>query len=366
MAETRSLNILVLGVQVPFTNGGAEALIARLCKELAKEGHSVDLVQLPFSALPKSDLVHHMVSWRELKLSEFAGRSVDLVIPTKFPSYFVTHPCKVPWLVHQHRQLYELYGGRFSDFDTSDEDESLRRMVYEADSTTLKECRAIFTISKNVSARLKRYLKIDSTPLLPPLPLGDAYHIGSRENFILSVGRLCSIKRVDLIIRSLAEIDSSLRLKVVGGADEPAIEEYLQSEVRKHHLEARVEFLGRVPDEDLVKLYANAFAVYYAPFDEDYGFVTLEARAAGKPVVTAKDSGSVLDFIEHENNGLIVESTEAGIASAFNRLLREESLYERLSFREDPAEKTSSWSEIIAAITGPAAQISWDKKARAT
>ncbi len=353
MGADKSYNILLLGVQVPFTRGGAEALIGRLGSELAKRGHTVDTVQLPFSAIPKSDLVGHMLAWRGLKLEEFAGRPVDLVIPTKFPSYLVRHRCKVPWLVHQHRQLYELYGGRFSDFDTSAEDETLRRMVFEADTIGLSECASIFTIAPNVSARLERFLETSSTALPPPPPLGDAYRPGERGDYILSVGRLCSIKRVDLIIRSMPEIDRRLRLKIVGAPDEPGIEEYLRSELDKHHLTHRVEFLGRVSDEDLIGLYAGAFAVYYAPHDEDYGFVTIEARASAKPVVTAHDSGSVLDFIRHEENGLIAEPTEKGISAAVNRLLADEELYSRLAYREEPAKLTASWDSIVANLLAP-------------
>ncbi len=164
----KPLNIIVLGVQVPFTKGGAEVLIERLQAKLTAQGHTVDLVQLPFAANPKSSLVREMAIWRALNLDSFAGRKVDLVIATKFPSYLVSHPCKVVWLVHQHRQLYELYDTRFGDFDTSAEDEAIRRMVLSADTVGLKECQARFTIAANVSDRLRRYLEIDSSPLLPP------------------------------------------------------------------------------------------------------------------------------------------------------------------------------------------------------
>src|SRR5262249_34393737 len=159
------------------------------------------------------------------------------------------------------------------------------------------------------------------------------YREGQKGEYILSVGRICSIKRVDLMIRALAQIDHRLQLKIVGGADEPGIAAYLKSEVDKHHLHARVAFLGRVSDEELLEVYANCFAVYYAQHDEDYGFVTIEARASAKPVVTATDSGTVLSFITHEKNGLVVEPVESEIATAFNRLFSEPELYARLAFR---------------------------------
>ncbi len=349
MAEP--LNILILEVQVPFTRGGAEELSDQLSDRLKSRGHSVDRVALPFSALPKTDVVRHMLNWRSLELSDFGGRTIDLVIPTKFPSYLVRHPCKVPWLVHQHRQVYELYGGRFSDFDESAEDEALRRMIYEADSIAFAECASIFTIAQNVSDRLERFLGVQSRALTPPSPFASRCRTGEKGSYILSVGRLCSIKRVDLMVRSLAKVSRRLHLKVVGAADEPAIEEYLKSEVRKHHLQNRVEFLGRVTEPDLIELYANAFAVYYAPHDEDYGFVSIEALAAGKPVVTASDSGTVLSFIRDGVNGLVTDPVEAQIAQAFNTLLENESLYTAISRRVDPETLTSSWEEIVETLT---------------
>ncbi len=340
-------NILILGVQVPFTKGGAEMLIEGLYREMSARGFGVDVVSLPFSALPKTEIIRHIAMWRALELKAFAGRNVDLVVATKFPSYCVQHPAKAAWLIHQHRQVYELYGSRFGDFDTGPADESLRQMIMQADRKALAECRRIYTISGNVSARLKRYLALDSEVLMPPLPLGDNYYNAEPGQYILSVGRLCSIKRVDLIIKALPLIHECLKLKIAGGADEPAIEQYLKSEIDKHHLWHRVEFLGRVSDADLLQLYAHAFAVYYAPFDEDYGFVTLEALASGRPVITALDSGTVLEFITDELNGLVVEPNEQAIAGAINRLVDDEELYGRLRQNCSSAVQGSAWARII-------------------
>jgi glycosyltransferase involved in cell wall biosynthesis len=142
-----------------------------------------------------------------------------------------------------------------------------------------------------------------------------------------------------------------LTLKIVGSCDEPAIEEYLQSEVAKHHLSHRVEMLGRVDVPTLLSLYADCFAVYYAPFDEDYGFVTLEALTSGKPVVTAQDSGSVLDYISDAENGLVVSPDERSVAKAFNSLLKEDGLYERLAAACSAGKSSNDWANIIDKLT---------------
>lgn len=352
LPDKRPLNILVLSVQTPFTRGGAEALVDRLVLELKARGHTVDCVQLPFSAEPKEKLIKQITQWRALELDSFSGKKVDLVISTKFPSYCVSHPNKVCWLIHQHRQLYELYGTRFGDFSNEPKDEAIRRMVYSADSAALRECRKIYTISQNVTSRLNRYLDIQSEVLNPPLPLQGRYYSAQASPYILYVGRICSIKRVDLLIQALPKISAELSVKLVGIADEPAIEEYLQSEISKHNLHSRVEFLGRVSDDELLKLYAECFSVYYAPYDEDYGFVTLEALSSNKPLVTSHDSGGVLEFAEHEVNSLITEPEPEAIAAAFNRLWEDEKLYSRLSATGAEGIAQFDWDEVIGRLLG--------------
>jgi glycosyltransferase involved in cell wall biosynthesis len=351
-------SILVLCSQVPFTRGGAEVLTDGLVRELRSRNFEVDVVGLPFSAQPKSQLLRNIALWRGLPLSNFAGRDVDMVICTKFPTYAVHHPRKVLWLIHQHRQMYDLYGTRFGDFSADSEDEALRQLVMDADRQMLLECEKRFTISGNVTKRLSRYLGLESEVLEPPLPLGDRYRQSdSTQPYLLSVGRLCSIKRVDLIIKALPQIDERISLKIVGSADEPQFQDYLESEVQKHQLWHRVSFLGRVADEELLTLFAEATATVYTPFDEDYGFVTLEALQSGTPVITTVDSGAVLSFVQHEQNGLVAEPTESGLAAAVNRLVQDEQLSEKIRANARQRRERSTWDMVIDKLTSPATAV---------
>ena len=318
------MNILVLAVKVPYSRGGAEVLVEQLVRELRFSGHVVDTIELPFSALPKERIVDSILSWRGLDLSNFSGRDVDLVIATKFPAYCVSHPNKVIWLIHQHRQAYDLYTTRFGDFANTEVDETLRQMIITADRQSFAEARSIYTISPVVTDRLQKYLNVKAQTLCPPPPLVGRYY-GSFENgdgsYVLSVGRLCSIKRPDLLIKALPLMNENLRAVFVGIADEPGYQQYLDKLVEDSRLQDRVKFLGRVSDEELLALYAKANCVYYAPYDEDYGFVTLEAFASQRPVVTTTDSGGVCAFVRHGINGLVVPPKEHEIAAACDRLL---------------------------------------------
>jgi glycosyltransferase involved in cell wall biosynthesis len=350
--------ILVLGVKVPFTHGGQEVLVGSLVKRLRARGHEADVIELPFNPIPKENIVLQAAMWRSLDLSEYAGQPIDLVIATKFPSYFARHPRKSVWLVHQLRAFYDLYGGPFSSVGDDPRDEQLRRMLMEGDTKTIGESSFISTISRNVADRLKLFNGLDARVLYAPLPQGDRYRSGDAQPYILSVGRLCRIKRIDLVINALPLIDSKVKLKIVGVPDEPGMMEYLNNEIAKHELASRVEFLGRVGDEELLDLYAHAAAVYYAPFDEDYGYVTLEGMASARPIVTARDSGGTLEFVKSGENGFITEPTPGGIAEAVNAVVRDPELGKRLgaagrALIEEAGMMSTGWDDVLNGLLSP-------------
>lgn len=356
-------SIIVLGVKVPFTAGGQEVLVRTLARELNARGHNVDVVEFPFQVEPKEGLLNQAALWRALDLRKVSGTEVDLVIATKFPSYYIQHPCKSLWLVHQHRAIYDLYGTRYSDFSDDPRDEQLRQMLVDGDQQVISECSFVSGISKNVVERLRHFNGIDGVALYPPLPQGDRYSNSTAENYVLSVGRLCSIKRVDLMIKALPIVHREIVLKVVGTPDEPGVMDYFQNEIAKHHLQDRVEFLGRVDDQTLLDLYARCLAVYYAPHNEDYGYVTLEALASGKPVIAGTDSGGVLEFIEDGKNGVVVEPTTDAIGHAVNRLHEERDYSEKLgragrAFIEESGLHSGGWDDVVEGLLSPLSGLS--------
>src|SRR2546422_4134609 len=165
--------VLVCAVQAPFVTGGAEILVGELRDNLARRGFRVDVVSVPFHGHPPSELVRQALTWRLLEIREPTGRDVDLVIPTKFPSYLVRHPRKVAWLFHQHREAYDLFGTPYCSFTDSAEDRQVREAIQAMDTASLSECRDVFTISRNVADRLRRYNGLVGEPLYPP-----PHHLG--------------------------------------------------------------------------------------------------------------------------------------------------------------------------------------------
>lgn len=307
--------VLVCGVQVPLVSGGAELLGRSLAAEFVRRGYEAEQVTLPFKSYPKEEILSHAAAWRLLDLSESNGRPIDLVIGTKFPSYWVRHPRKVAWVMHQHRAAYELCGTEFSDFDHVESDVALRAALVELDTRMLRECRRIYTLSRNTADRLRKYNAIDAEPLYHPSHLSERLFTAPAEDYVLSVARLERVKRVTMAIEAMVHVDRRIRLVHVG---EGSQRKECRALVERLGLGDRVQFAGTIDDDALVNLYAKALAVVYAPFDEDYGYVTLEAFLARKPLITASDSGGTLEFVEDGVNGAVCEPRAEALAAAIN------------------------------------------------
>lgn len=344
--------VCICHVQVPFVQGGAEFLVDGLRKALEGRGIATEVVSLPFKWYPSREVLSHALAWRLLDLTESQGQPIDLVIGTKFPSYLVRHPNKVTWLFHQFRQAYDLYGTTFGELTESPEDQAVLEAVRNMDSTLLPESKRIFTIAANVSQRLQRFNGLASDPLYPPPPLEDRYYCSEYGDFILSVARLESIKRIDLLLKSLKKSNGSPRCVIVGTGPE---ETHLRALARELGVEQQTTFTGFVSAEKLLDLYARCRAVYYAPYDEDYGFVTLEALRARKPVLTTTDAGGVLEFVRDEETGIVTSPDPASVAAALDRLSEDEESCVRLGQRGYDEIADISWEHVLNALLAAAA-----------
>jgi len=341
--------IAVLHAQIPFARGGAEALVETLVCELKKRNFNAELISLPFRWYPENGLYNSMLMWRMLDLREINGEKIDLVIPTKFPTYGVEHPNKVPWLVHQHRAAYDLFDNKeHYGFGTIEHGKTMRDKVVHFDELTLPESKKIFTISENVSKRLKNNNGIDSEAIYHPPMMAGKYYFEQYGDYILSVGRLDPLKRVDLLLEAVAASKNKVKVKVAGKGPEF---EKLQELCKKLGISKQVEFLGYVSDEEVLKLYANARAIYFSPIDEDYGYVTLEALLSKKPVITCNDAGGVLEFARHRKTGLVTEPKASEIAKSIDELMENTDLCKELGTQGYEEASLISWDKVIDALT---------------
>jgi glycosyltransferase involved in cell wall biosynthesis len=320
MASIRT--VVVCEAQVPFVHGGAEVHVRELTRELNARGYQAELVSVPFKWYPKEEILPHAAAWRLLDLSESNGRPIDLVIASKFPTYFVRHPNKVAWLIHQYRAAYELCGTEYSDFGHNERDVGLRDTLIRLDTEMLGECRRVFANAENTANRVRKYNGVAAEALYHPPRLAGRLAAAAvvYGDYVLSVGRIESVKRVDLLVSAMARVDKPIRLVIAGDGTQRANVERVAS---NQGVSDRVDFLGAVDDERLLTLYRDALAVLYPPFDEDFGYVTLEGFLSRKPVVTASDSGGPNEFVVDGVNGLVCAPAAEAFADAINALARD-------------------------------------------
>ncbi len=296
--------VLVLGVQVPFVRGGAEILCESLVQQINQlDGVEAELVQLPFKWYPENRIINDVMAWRLLDLTRADASDIDLVIPTKFPSYAVEHPNKVLWLVHQHRQFYDLEGTEYAPKPGNEMGRSIRNKIRQLDKKFIGECKQVYTIANTVTDRLKKYNDLDSTPIFPPPFLANRIQPISYGDKIVYIGRLGVIKRPDLLIEAAAKVKNA-RIQIIGKG-QPADYERLEKLIQKHNMGDRAEVSGYVTDDELLNHIGTARAIFYAPLDEDYGYATIEGFLAMKPVITTNDSGEVARFLKQTRAGFL-------------------------------------------------------------
>jgi glycosyltransferase involved in cell wall biosynthesis len=349
------MRIAVCHPQTPFVRGGAETHAEQLVRALRDAGHEAELVLVAGKWYPGAELVHQMAVWRSMELSESNGLPIDAVIPLKFPAYLLSHERKIVWLIHQHRTAYELWDHpQYADLARQPEGVQVRQMIHAADRVALGEAKAVFANSKNVQRRLWDSLRIPSEPLYHRSPLTQALlgePPGSLGEAIVFPSRFESLKRQSIVVEAMRHVRSDVRLILVGrGPDEEA----LRRQILEHDLGERVAIEVGVSDQRLRELLLGALGVYYGPFDEDYGYVTIEGFAAHRPVVTLSDSGGPLEFVVDGETGFVSEPEPRAIADAFDRLYADRALAAGMgeAGRAMVEREIPDWPEVVARLLG--------------
>ncbi|MEO8277889.1 MAG: glycosyltransferase family 4 protein [Thermoanaerobaculia bacterium] len=346
-----SARIAICAAQIPFVRGGAEVLYESLRDELRRRGHQAEIVSLPFNWSSRANILQSALAWRLVDLTTSAGEPIDLVIATRFPSYLVQHPRKVVWLIHQFRQIYDLKETAYSDFGDRPEDAETEKILQRFDQRALGEARSRFTISRTTADRLARFNRLDAEVLYPPPGLTGRLRASAYGDYVFSAGRLDPMKRFDLLLRAVAAAKSGVRCVVAG--EGPERDRLLQLALELG-IADRVELPGRISDERLIELYSGALAVFYAPFDEDYGYVTVEAFQSARPVLTTVDSGGVLEFVEDGVNGFVVaRGAHRELGARIDRLAEDRTLARRLGEAGRARVASIQWDGVVERLLAP-------------
>jgi glycosyltransferase involved in cell wall biosynthesis len=321
--------ILVVTSDVTFVEGGHIMIARNTVRALRQHGYDSDLVLTPQNRFGRQLRAYAATRFTDVGMDGL-HRPVHQVISFRFPSYAVKHPVHVCWLNHRMREYYDLWPLLRAQLrGRSAAKEVVRRfLIRRIDRRLLtRNVTKLYAQSATIQARLKRWGHIRSEVLYPPPPQRE-YRTESYQNFILSVSRLQSLKRIDLFVEAFGRVrNRDLKGIIIGDGPE---RDRLQMLIRERGLEARVHLLGGADEETLLSHYARCLAVYFCPLNEDYGFVTAEAFASRKPVVTAEDSGGPAEIVRDGESGFVRPAEPEKIAEAFDQLAESKGMAERM------------------------------------
>lgn len=171
-------------------------------------------------------------------------------------------------------------------------------------------------ISERVKRRIETYYKRDVAAVIyPPVDLSTfralrrAVPKALDQPYFLTVSRLVSYKRLDIVIAAFNEL--GLPLIIIGdGRHKRALRRMARPNIRfiDHYL----------TDSDLVRYYEGCRAFVFAG-DEDFGLAALEAQAVGKPVIAYRESG-IAEIVRDGVTGILFdEQTKDSLVSAVKR-----------------------------------------------
>lgn len=341
------MNIIVAANITPFLRGGADFHINGLVAALREQGHDVDLIRLPFFFHPLSAIGGQMDYCAQLDLSCPNGQRVDKLISLQFPAFAIHHPNHIAWVMHQHRAVYELYDEQQADTELA----SLRQRITAFDNDSFARCQQVFANSQRVAERLYQYNQVSATPLYHPPAGSERFYCGEALPYIYCPSRFETLKRQQLLLEALGRMDSppNVVFSGIGGTLE-----HCRQLAEDYGLQDKVRFLGHVSEEEKYAFYAHASAIFFAPYDEDYGYITLEAMLSGKPVLTCMDSGGPLEFVQHGETGWVCAADAGEIADTLAWIAANPGRVRDMgqAARQSIQDKGISWQQVIASLLG--------------
>lgn len=312
-----------------FVEGGHLVMARSLVQALRESGHEAELVLTPQNRFGRQGAAY-LAAWLTDVGMGHNNRPIDQVISLRYPSYAVRHPNHVVWLNHTMREYYDQWDAFSAPLSWKGriKENTRRSLIHATDRWLLtKNARKVFTISETVKDRLERWGGIKSEALYPPPPQR-AYRCEQYGDYIFAVSRFAPLKRLSLLIEALANPEAAgIRCVIAGEGEEHAV---LEHAIVTRGLASRVKLIGRIDEKLLLEHLAHCRAVCFPPFDEDYGFVTVEAFASRKAVVTCTDSGGPAELVVDDINGKVCAPRPETLAATLRELMEDPALAERL------------------------------------
>jgi glycosyltransferase involved in cell wall biosynthesis len=322
------------------TDGGHLVIARALVDALRDSGHQASLLVTPDNGFGRN-VSTYWANWRA------EAGSVDQVISLRYPSYAIRHHPHVCWLNHTIREYYDLWPRFSATLSAANgvKERVRRAALHAADRWLLtRNVDAVVAQSATVQRRLMADFGIAADVVRPPAP-PRAYRCDEYGDAVLAVSRLVPLKRIDLLLRALAEPPARrVRAIVVGEGESRSELERLASTLG---VADRVQFIGHLTEAALIDCLARCRAVCFTPLEEDYGFVTVEAFASGKAVVTCRDSGGPAELVEDGVTGFVTDPTPSALAVSLARLVDDVALAARMGGAARARALTLTWTDAV-------------------
>lgn len=323
-------------------------MVEWLSTMMGRHGHQVEKVYLPQSDEYRL-LEKQMMAFRFVDLS-----SADRMIAVRPQAHLVPHDHKILWFIHHIRGLYDLWNPDDYLPEQLNFVSKLKDRIHAVDTLALKEAKAVYTNSITVSDRLMEHNRIESTVLYPPILDPERFHCTYYSDEILCIGRVVPNKRQHLLLDALRYTKTDVKLRLVGPSGlKPYCDQIIET-VKAYGLQDRVFWNDQwISEAEKVQLLTSALGVAYVALKEDsYGYASLEASLASKPVLTVSDAGGVMELIEDGINGYVVQPNPKAIADAMDRLFlnRRKTMQMGKGARDKVAELNISWDNVIETL----------------
>ena len=341
--------VAVVTSSPPMVEGGHMVIARSLVQALRDAGHTAEVVVTPQNRFGRQASAY-LATWLT-DVGSSDGQPIDQVISLRYPSYAVRHPKHVCWLNHTMREYYDLWDRFTSGLGTAGrlKERARQLAIHAADRYLLtRNVSRLFVQSRTIQRRLAMWPELQSTVLYPPAPQR-AYRCDEYGDYVFMVSRLTPLKRADLFLEALARPEASAVRAVIAGEGEER--DRLGSLAGRLGVTGRVSFVGRITDAQLVDHLARCRAVCFPPFEEDYGFVTAEAFASRKAVITCRDSGGPAELVQDGVSGFVCDPTPWSLAAALRRVMDDATAAETMGTDALAAGAKLNWRDAVAQLT---------------
>ncbi|HEY3474894.1 MAG TPA: glycosyltransferase family 4 protein [Anaerolineales bacterium] len=333
----------------PVVNGVVRS-VASFREVLMKQGHNVFIfAQSAESYKDREPFVFrypslHLPLPGDIAAALPVSSFVDQLLPTlKLDVIHTHHPIllgqtaarkaaelNLPLVFTFHTQYWEYT--HYVPFPQEVIQEFLKNAVHRWLRDFMRKCQHIIIPSESLKDILvrdygltDRYTVIPTGTNLDPFLKADGKSLRAEKGWkdktvLISVGRLAAEKNWDTLLRAFASVHvdhPDLRLVLIG--DGPA-RQALESLASELGVRDQVTFTGAVPFEEIPRYLKAADLFAFASVTETQGLVTIEAMAAGLPVV-AVDGPGTRDIVDHGKQGFLTENDPGALAKGLKKLL---------------------------------------------